>query len=52
MQQSISMNELINSVTLVEVVCAPTGFTSVCGGDHLPWAYECLDGWGMAGLCL
>ena len=32
--------------------CALTGLAIVYGGYHSPWAYECLDGWLQAGLCL
>lgn len=48
----IPMNESINSATLVEMICAQTGFTLVCGDYHSLWASECLDGWHTATQCL
>ena len=46
---TIAMNESIDSLTLVEVVCAQRGFILVSDGYHSPWAYEYLHGWGKAG---
>ena len=34
------------------ILCASLQYTFVCGADHKPWGYNCLDSWHIGGNCL
>lgn len=49
---AVPVNESSPCTSIRGMSCAPTGLVFVCGGYHLPRAFECRDGWSTAGLCL
>lgn len=50
--QEILVNESINNQTLAGVIFTPPDSIVVCGGQHFPWAYECLDTCQIGSQCL